>query len=72
MVVFYPNNIDTALEEGDYNFVASKTTLVIMKPGIGLEEPQMANHTPPVQSFTRALVNPPRIKRYYSHKHWNE
>ena len=37
-----------------------------------LEELQMANHTPPVENFARALVNSPLIKRFYSHKYWNE
>ena len=32
----------------------------------------MANHTPPVENFARALVNSPLIKRFYSHKYWNE
>ena len=41
MVVFYPNNIDPALEEGDYNFVASKTALVIMT---ALPEPWSHKH----------------------------
>ena len=32
MVVFYHNNIDTALSERNYDFIVSKTTLVMMKP----------------------------------------
>jgi len=165
--VFYPNNIDTALDERDYNFIASNTTLVILKSFVGatptrfsqevlsklkhktsiknvhfyppttdiekhrpfdfklfskqlqvhlpnvevlylrhmrvinfmiestsiktlrlqcpnmldgewelkcpnLEDLYFANHSPPAKNFAQALINCPRIKRYYSHKYKNE
>ena len=37
-----------------------------------LEDLYFANHSPPAKNFAQALINCPRIKRYYSHKYYNE
>ena len=37
-----------------------------------LEDLYFANHSPPAKNFAQALINCPRIKRYYSHKYKNE